>query len=295
VQKEAPQGYQYNRSNNLIPIVEAKTLANKRSFFNDMRLDAKKGLDKYGLGLAQELKNIRVRENIITGKPTVRFIDSNANKANVELTPPGLVSGLVYTGKSNLDRERLDQLAYGAISEWLGTEDPYEIGKLYFGEGFDNAAGFTFSILDFQRQLIVSKYKLQSKGFPYQSVVEEYNRLRTEFIDKDKVPTSEDLVVFEGMVMNNVKNLSNFAGLNLKKMVKGDSDEVALMLIEFFIYEDVRLLNSLKTSVKLIVPAPTEDKFEKRMLREQQEMKAREREAEETRRQEMLIRRTGGR
>ena len=46
VQKEAPQGYQYNRSNNLIPIVEAKTLANKRSFFNDMRLDAKKGLDK---------------------------------------------------------------------------------------------------------------------------------------------------------------------------------------------------------------------------------------------------------
>ncbi len=293
--KEAPEGYLYNRDNKLIPVVEAKTLLNQQSFFNDMRAGVKKGLDNYGLGLAQELNNIRVRENVISGKPTVRFIDENATgtSKNVELVPPGLLSGLVYTGRSNLNRKKLDELAYGAISEWLGTEDPSEIGVKYFGEGFDNFYGFKLALLDFQRQLVVSKYQLNTVGFPYQSVAEEYVRIQNTYIEKDIVPPDEDLKVFEGVVMNNVKNLANFSGVHLKKMHKSQADEVALMLIEFFIYDDIKLLNSLKTNIKLVKPAPTENKLERRIQREQDEIKARERELEEQRRQELLNKRLG--
>jgi len=164
---------------------------------------------------------------------------------------------------------------------------------MYFGDGYDNYTGFRLALIDFQRQIIVTKYKLNSMGFSYQSVSEEYMRVHNVYIKEGKVPPAQDLVMFEGMVMNNVKGISNFSGTSLTKNNKRESNNIALLFIEYFIYEDIRLLNSLKTEVKIITPISDDVRVEKRLLREQQEAKSRERSAEENKKAELLRKRTG--
>lgn len=292
-QRVAPTGYDLSRMNNPVPEIEAKSLFGNKSFFQDMKNETPQGLYRYGLAFMQYLEEIRVRETIINGKPSIRFIDRNANNALVDLTPPGLISGLTYTGKTNFKRDKFDQLSYGALSEWLKETDPNKIGEMYFGAGYDSYTAFRLALIDFQRQIIVTKYKLNSMGFTYQSVSEEYIRMYNTYISDDRIPPAEDLATFEGMVMNNVKSISNFSGTTLSKNNKRESNNIALLLIEYFIYEDVRLLNSLKTEVKIITPISDDVRIEKRLLREQQEVKARERAAEENKKEELLRKRTG--
>lgn len=294
-QKVAPSGYILSRMNNPVPEIEAKTFSTKKSFFISMKEEEPKNLYRYGLAFVQYLNDMRVREKIINGKPTIRFADRNANNTIVELTPPGLLSGLNFSGKTNFKREQFDQLSYGALSEWLGVSEPDEIGRVYFNENYANYTGFKLALLDFQRQIVVTRFKLNTMGFGYQSVSEEYIRLHNTYLSNDEIPSPEELAMFEGMVMKNVKNIANFAGGSLAKQNKKDSDKVALLLIEYFIYEDVRLLNSLKTDVKINTPVPDDVKIEKRLLREQKEAKARERASEEARKKELLERRTGRR
>jgi len=101
VQKpEVPTGYQLSRMNNPVPEIEAKSLFGNKSFFQDMKNESPQDLYRYGLAFMQYLGKIRVRENIINGKPSIRFVDRNAQNALIDLTPPGLMSGLTYTGKS---------------------------------------------------------------------------------------------------------------------------------------------------------------------------------------------------
>lgn len=291
--KMTPVGYTLSRKNNPVPEIEAKTFSSNRSFFNAMKQENPDALYQYGLAFMQQFEGIKVSEKIINGKPTIKFADRNTNQTMVELTPPGILSGLNFSGKSNFNREQFDELSYGALSTWLKVSEPYDIGRKYFNSNYSNYAGFSLALLDFQRQIIVTRYKLNRIGLNYTSVSEEYMRLHNKYLSEDKIPPPEDLALFEGMVMNNVKNIANFAGGSLAKNNKKESDKIALLLIEFFIYEDVRLLNSLKTDVKVNTPVPNDIKMEKRFLREQKEAKARERESDEARKKALLERRTG--
>lgn len=297
--KEAPEGYSYTVSNNLYPNIEAKTFVGNKSFRLSMRSEKPRKLYQYGLGFTQELDAIQLREKVISNKGFVQFYDRNNNNQKIVLTPPNMMTGLIYSSRIDSSyRNKLDMIAYGALSKWFNTEDPVEIATLYFGEDFANASGFKMALLDFQKQIIVSKYKLHLYGFSYQSVAEEFNRIMTDYIAKDNIPPKEVLSVFEAMVMNNVKSIADFAGSKLrnnKEFSDFEREKVAMLLVDYFIYEDVLLLNSLKSKIEIIRPASIDNKIEKRLEREEQEARMRQQAEDEEKRSRMLYNRTGKR
>lgn len=291
--KEAPKGYVY-AGNKLLPVLEVRTVDGTKSFFSKMKRD--RAIEDYGFAVDNLISQLNVKEKIISGKQTVRFPDKSNSKEKINLTPVGLNFGLDYSGKSNFDRDKFDGLAYGALSKWLGTDEPSEIAEIFLGEGFSTYDAFIRTIVDFQRQAIITRFKLNEFGFKYQSVSEEYLRLKRDYLEKGELPPKDKVEVFEATVMSNVVSIANFSALLPESKAHRDkAQEIALLLIEYFIYEDTFMLKDLEDEIKFTKPQPKVEKLEKREIREQREMNERKRAIEEAQRQSMSDRRLRGR
>lgn len=277
---KVPEGYLMTPYEHLVPDVQVKMMVKgTKPLMYSMMNDRKGVLPEYAIGFNYLLSSLSVREGVVNKRPIIEY--RNSDGEFVKLQPKGIHVGLKYSGKSNLNRQVYDEVAFGFISKWVGTKTPEKIISATFGDLVNTDIGLPLSILYFQRQFIEqTELKGFSTEYGYQPLFADYNYLYDNHIATGKPFEEKALEKIKQKISSNIIAMTRYLD---EVMKKGDDrlDEKAVFLLEFYLNEDMKMLKSLERDVRMITPPDNADKEELRIKRLEQELRRKQIEASE--------------
>lgn len=260
---EAPKGYSYSPYNHLVPDIQIKLMTKStRPLMYSMMNDRKGELPSYAVGYEYLISSLNVRESVLNKRPFIQYV--NSDKETIKMQPRGIYTGIQYSGKSNLDRQVFDEVAFGFLAKWTGTKLPDKIAESVFGDAVNKDIGFPLSILYFQRQFLEQS---ELKGFSsvsgYTPLFADYNYLYDKYISKGIPFEPDTLDGLRAKISNNIVSITKYLD---EKNKKDDPriDEKAVLLLEFYLNEDMKLIKTLERDVRMVTPP---DNSEKEILR----------------------------
>lgn len=277
---QAPTGFSYSPHNHLVPDIQVRLMTSKvRPLMYSMMNDRTGKLPEFARGYDYLISSLSVNEDVLNNRPFIEYVTSD--KESVRLQPRGIHTGIQYSGRSNLDRRVFDEVAFGFLASWTGTKDPEKITEVVFGDKVNKDIGFPLSILYFQRQFLEQTgIKGFSSSSGYSPILADYNYLYNEFIAKGRSFEDDTLDSLRNKVSSNIIAITQYLR---EKSRDGDRrvNEKAVILLEFYLNEDMKMVKSLERDVRMITPPDNSDKESLRIKRLEEEARRRQMEANE--------------
>ncbi len=287
-QKVAPQGYDYSNNNKLMPILNAKSFnKSSRNLLFKMREDRSGKLIKASTGYKFVIDSLSVKNSILTSKPVIQYVEEGSTKP-VKMQPKNLKTGISYEKKrnqSNFDRTVLDEVAFTILKDWLSSVNPKVLGEKFFGKDVIHSdIAFPFALLSTQRQILES-YSLKSivARSGYSPLLMKYNQIYVNFIVDSKEIPEEIITAFEADVNKNIVSIANSLAKG-KKVKEEGLNESAVLALNFYIHEDLKLLFLVKDAFKANQPLKDNSKLSLRKKRIEAENRAKQMEKDTRRR-----------
>ncbi len=279
-ERKTPEGYSYSPYDHLVPNIQIKMMKKGvRPLMYSMMNDKKGVLPEYAVGYSYLISSLKVKEDVLNKRPFIEYV--NSDKESIKLQPKGIYTGIRYSGKSNLNRQVFDEVAFGFLSKWTGTKVPEKVTDAVFGDVVNKDIGLPLSILYFQRQFLE---QTEIEGFTslsgYQPLFADYNYLYTNHIVKG-VPFEDDTL---GKIKEKIsKNIVVITRYLDEKNKAGDKrvNEKAIILLEFYLNEDMKMLKSLERDVRMVTPPDNKYKEIMRLKRLEEEARRKQIEANE--------------
>lgn len=269
---QAPEGYVYDLSNQLVPDIQIKLMTKKvRPLLNSMLNDNSRELAEFAIGYKFFVKDFYVRSDVLNKRAFIEYVTSD--QESVRLQPQGIFTGIQYSGDSNMDRTAFDEAAFGFLAKWLGTKNPDEISDAVFGNAVNKDIAFPLAILYFQRQFFE---QTELKGFGsasgYSPIFADYSYLYDEYISKGQPFESDVLEKVAEKVNTNIIAITKYLH-EIDKLGQERVNEKAVLLLEFYLNEDIKMLKSLERDLKIISPPDNAEKEDARLQRLEQEVR----------------------